>query len=159
MAAIPPPSSSDPVRAGSEEVELYQRTYTTLLRSSGETRLRILESGHKAMHSSLHPLAGSDLGFDHRGEPEPQLAEPDGGWIRIHAEDGAGQRLAPNGPAIARLATEHAKLGDPLERVDEERSRSARWIEKSYRRQSLRRDSGGRCRDALSAKQRAHVLV
>ena len=47
-------------RAGSEEVELYQRTYTTLLRSSGETRLRILESSHKAMQSSLHPLADSD---------------------------------------------------------------------------------------------------
>jgi hypothetical protein len=60
MAMIPPPSSTDPARAGSEEVELYQRTYTTLLRSSGETRLRILESGHKAMHSSLHPLAGSE---------------------------------------------------------------------------------------------------
>jgi hypothetical protein len=26
----------------SDEVELYQRTYSTLLRSSGETRLRIL---------------------------------------------------------------------------------------------------------------------
>ena len=30
----------------SDEVELYQRTYTTLLRSSGETRLRVLESSH-----------------------------------------------------------------------------------------------------------------
>jgi len=68
MARIPPPSpqpapsapgESGP-RAGSEEVELYQRTYTTLLRSSGETRLRILESGHKAMQSSLHPLADSE---------------------------------------------------------------------------------------------------
>lgn len=58
MAPIPRPSSDD--RAGSEEVELYQRTYTTLLRSSGETRLRILESGHKAMESSLHPLAASE---------------------------------------------------------------------------------------------------
>ena len=31
---------------GSEEVELYHRTYTTLLRSSGETRLRVLEPSH-----------------------------------------------------------------------------------------------------------------
>ncbi len=49
----------------SDEVELYQRTYSTLLRSSGETRLRVLESSHRAMGSSLHPLAGSpelDLG-------------------------------------------------------------------------------------------------
>jgi hypothetical protein len=44
----------------SDEVELYQRTYTTLLRSSGETHLRVLESSHRAMGSSLHPLAGSD---------------------------------------------------------------------------------------------------
>jgi hypothetical protein len=51
---------------GSEEVELYHRTYTTLLRSSGETRLRVLEPSHAAMNSSLHSLAGSledvDLG-------------------------------------------------------------------------------------------------
>src|SRR6201995_4732893 len=49
----------------SDEVELYQRTYTTLLRSSGETQLRVLESSHMAMGSSLHPLAASqelDLG-------------------------------------------------------------------------------------------------
>src|SRR3954451_23774028 len=44
----------------SDEVELYQRTYTTLLRSSGETRLRVLEPSHMAMGSSLHPLAASD---------------------------------------------------------------------------------------------------
>lgn len=60
MAPIPRPSSGADGRAGSEEVELYQRTYTTLLRSSGETRLRILESSHKAMQSSLHPLAESE---------------------------------------------------------------------------------------------------
>ncbi len=59
MAAVPRPSASGE-HAGTEEVELYQRTYTTLLRSSGETRLRILESGHRAMQSSLHPLAASD---------------------------------------------------------------------------------------------------
>jgi hypothetical protein len=44
----------------SDEVELYQRTYNTLLRSSGETQLRVLESSHRAMGSSLHPLADSD---------------------------------------------------------------------------------------------------
>src|SRR6201989_1214427 len=44
----------------SDEVELYQRTYTTLLRSSGETRLRVLESSHRQMASSLHPLAASE---------------------------------------------------------------------------------------------------
>jgi len=49
----------------SDEVELYHRTYTTLLRSSGETLVRVLEPSHRAMNSSLHPLAASqdlDLG-------------------------------------------------------------------------------------------------
>ena len=44
----------------SDEVELYVRTYTTLLRSSGETQLRVLEPSHMAMSSSLHPLAASE---------------------------------------------------------------------------------------------------
>ncbi len=41
-------------------VELYHRTYTTLLRSSGETHLRVLEPSHRAMRSSLHSMAGED---------------------------------------------------------------------------------------------------
>jgi hypothetical protein len=48
-----------------EAVDVYRRTYTTVLRSSGETRLRVLEASHKAMRSSLHPLGDSptpDLG-------------------------------------------------------------------------------------------------
>ena len=48
-----------------EAVEVYHRTYTTVLRSSGETALRVLEPSHKAMGSSLHPLASAtepDLG-------------------------------------------------------------------------------------------------
>jgi hypothetical protein len=53
-----------PLAAGgspaSDEVELYHRTYTTLLRSSGETLLRVLESAHRSMGSSLHALAASD---------------------------------------------------------------------------------------------------
>jgi hypothetical protein len=44
----------------SDEVELYERTYTTLLRSSGETGLRVLEPSHRAMRSSLHSLADSE---------------------------------------------------------------------------------------------------
>jgi hypothetical protein len=55
----PAPSHGTPSNL-SDEVELYQRTYSTLLRSSGETRLRVLESSHMAMGSSLHPLAESD---------------------------------------------------------------------------------------------------
>src|SRR5919109_3117278 len=44
---------------GKEAVELYIRTYATLLRSSGETRLRVLEQSHIGMESSLHLKAGS----------------------------------------------------------------------------------------------------
>ncbi|HWM08515.1 MAG TPA: hypothetical protein VNO82_04200 [Solirubrobacteraceae bacterium] len=49
----------------SDEVDLYHRTYTTLLRSSGETLLRVLEPSHRSMNSSLHTLASTnevDLG-------------------------------------------------------------------------------------------------
>jgi hypothetical protein len=64
------PRSPSPGFAGeasglSDEVELYHRTYTTLLRSSGETLLRVLEPSHRSMNSSLHPLAATnevDLG-------------------------------------------------------------------------------------------------
>src|SRR2546423_9851923 len=59
------PSSPSPGFAGegsglSDEVELYHRTYSTLLRSSGETLLRVLEPSHRAMGSSLHAAAGAD---------------------------------------------------------------------------------------------------
>jgi hypothetical protein len=57
--ALSSPAEEMPSRL-SDEVELYQRTYNTLLRSSGETHLRVLESAHRQMGSSLHPLADSD---------------------------------------------------------------------------------------------------
>lgn len=43
----------------SEEIELYLRTYYSLLRSSGEVLIRSLEETHAAMGSSLHPYADS----------------------------------------------------------------------------------------------------
>ncbi len=52
--------SQRPGGLSSDEVELYHRTYTTLLRSSGETLVRVLEPSHRAMNSSLHPLAASE---------------------------------------------------------------------------------------------------
>lgn len=53
-------SSSASGMAGAERVELYVRTYRTLLRSAGETRLRTLERPHIEMLSSLHAGAGAD---------------------------------------------------------------------------------------------------
>ncbi len=43
-----------------DRVELYVRTYRTLMRSAGETRLRTLERPHAEMVSSLHGGAGGD---------------------------------------------------------------------------------------------------
>ncbi len=48
--------------AHSEEIELYIRTYYSLLRSSGPIRVRSLEDTHAAMNSNLHQQAdGPDL--------------------------------------------------------------------------------------------------
>ena len=57
----PGPGESPDSSSLAEAVEVYRRTYTTVLRSTGETRLRVLEASHRAMQSSLHPLADSPL--------------------------------------------------------------------------------------------------
>src|SRR2546423_10980204 len=44
--------------SGRHAVELYVRTYSTMLQSSGEIRLETLTHAHLGMASSLHPLAG-----------------------------------------------------------------------------------------------------
>jgi hypothetical protein len=41
----------------SEEIELYQRTYYSLLRSTAEVQIRTLEEAHARMNSLLHPDA------------------------------------------------------------------------------------------------------
>ncbi|UCC65060.1 MAG: hypothetical protein JSV36_08510 [Anaerolineae bacterium] len=51
--------------AGNEEIELYIRTYYSLLRSTGEIQVRSLEETHAGMGSSLH------LGAD---EPAPDIS-------------------------------------------------------------------------------------
>src|SRR2546423_745159 len=43
---------------GRHAVELYVRTYSTMLQSSGEIRLDTLSHAHLGMGSALHPLAG-----------------------------------------------------------------------------------------------------
>ncbi|MDQ3702606.1 MAG: hypothetical protein M3442_17035 [Chloroflexota bacterium] len=47
------------VGPGKDDVELYARTYATLLRSSGEVKLRAFVAAHIQVGSSLHPEAGS----------------------------------------------------------------------------------------------------
>jgi hypothetical protein len=84
----------------SDEVELYQRTYSTLLRSSGETRLRVLEPSHRAMGSSLHSLADSeelDLGaFLYCVSRLPEAI--------------AGARRVVMGQSVEALAAEHLEV-------------------------------------------------
>lgn len=48
-----------PPRTTSDEIDLYIRTYTSLLRSSGEVRVRAFEEAHAYSNSSLH--AGARL--------------------------------------------------------------------------------------------------
>jgi hypothetical protein len=54
-----------PPRATSDEIDLYIRTYYSLLRSSGDVRVRAFEEAHLFSRSSLHLRAE---------EPEPDLA-------------------------------------------------------------------------------------
>jgi hypothetical protein len=54
-----------PPRATSDEIDLYIRTYYSLLRSSGEVRVRAFEEAHLYSRSSLH------LGAE---DPDPDLA-------------------------------------------------------------------------------------
>lgn len=49
----------------SESIDLYQRTYYSLLRSTSEVRIRTLEEVHAGMHSLLHPEARA---------PEPDMS-------------------------------------------------------------------------------------
>ena len=54
-----------PPRATSDEIDLYIRTYYSLLRSSGDVRVRAFEESHLFSRSSLH------LGAE---DPDPDLA-------------------------------------------------------------------------------------
>jgi hypothetical protein len=53
-----PPGNEWPA-ARRDDVELYVRTYSTVLRSSGEVRLRAFEPAHRNVVPSLHPGAAS----------------------------------------------------------------------------------------------------
>ena len=44
----------------SEDIELYQRTYYSLLRSTAEVQIRTMEEAHVRMNSLLHPEARGD---------------------------------------------------------------------------------------------------
>src|SRR6185437_6630927 len=54
MERLPPVAPSD-------EIDLYLRTYYSLLRSSGQVRVRAIEEAHAYSGSSLHPGALSPI--------------------------------------------------------------------------------------------------
>jgi hypothetical protein len=61
----------------SEEVELYLRTYYSLLRSTAEVRILTLEEAHASMNSLLHPAAR---------DPNPDMAAFIYSVLRLPAE-------------------------------------------------------------------------
>src|SRR5215212_775193 len=56
--AVPEPDAESIV--GRDAVTLYVRTYNTILRTSGEVRVRAFEAAHQGVGSSLHPRAASE---------------------------------------------------------------------------------------------------
>src|SRR5437899_11677663 len=60
-----PPGSPSAGWSGKHAVELYVRTYTTMLQSSGDIKVESLVQAHLLMGSVLHPMAAepqTDMG-------------------------------------------------------------------------------------------------
>ena len=99
------PEQAERAGTGKDDVELYVRTYSTVLRSSGEVKLRALEAAHIQVRSSLHPGAGSEE--PGRGGLDLRPAAPAG---RRHprpaggAGAGGGALPGPPGPRRFGLA-------------------------------------------------------
>src|SRR6202162_315117 len=68
-----PPSSG---WSGKHAVELYVRTYTTMLQSSGEIKVESLVQAHLGMGSVLHPLAAEPQ-IDMGALPNPNRRRPE----------------------------------------------------------------------------------
>ena len=109
-----------PPRATSDEIDLYIRTYYSLLRSSGDVRVRAFEEAHLFSRSSLH------LGAE---APEPDLA----------AFAYSAGRLPDCMPRIRRLV-----LGQSHHQFDHAGYSVDRWqvVRTRGRRRPLRWDGG-----------------
>ena len=114
-----------PPRATSDEIDLYIRTYYSLLRSSGDVRVRAFEEAHLYSRSSLH------LGAE---EADPDLA----------AFAYSAGRLPDCMPRVR-----HIVLGQSLAQFDAAGYRVERWetVRTRGRRRPLRWDGG----DTLAA--------
>jgi len=109
-----------PPRATSDEIDLYIRTYYSLLRSSGDVRVRAFEEAHLFSRSSLH------LGAE---APEPDLA----------AFAYSAGRLPDCMPRVRRLV-----LGQSQHQFDHAGYAIDRWqiVRTRGRRRPLRWDGG-----------------
>jgi hypothetical protein len=109
-----------PPRATSDEIDLYIRTYYSLLRSSGDVRVRAFEEAHLFSRSSLH------LGAE---APEPDLA----------AFAYSAGRLPDCMPRVRRLV-----LGQSHQQFDHAGYAVDRWqvVRTRGRRRPLRWDGG-----------------
>jgi len=109
-----------PPRATSDEIDLYIRTYYSLLRSSGDVRVRAFEEAHLFSRSSLH------LGAE---APEPDLA----------AFAYSAGRLPDCMPKVRRLV-----LGQSQHQFDHAGYAVDRWqiVRTRGRRRPLRWDGG-----------------
>jgi len=109
-----------PPRATSDEIDLYIRTYYSLLRSSGDVRVRAFEEAHLFSRSSLH------LGAE---APEPDLA----------AFAYSAGRLPDCMPRVRRLV-----LGQSQHQFDHAGYAVDRWqvVRTRGRRRPLRWDGG-----------------
>src|ERR1041384_2048760 len=108
----PYPVDRQPPRATSDEIDLYIRTYYSLLRSSGDVRVRAFEEAHLYSGSSLH------LGAE---DADPDLA----------AFAYSAARLPDCMPRVRRLVlgqspNQFASAGLPIERWEIVRTRGRR---------------------------------
>lgn len=122
----------------SEGIELYIRTYYSLLRSSGDIRIRSLEETHEGMRSSLH-LGAESPGFDASAFVYAALRLPDpiyrvrrvvlgqseqvfergglrdvAGWDRVDAPARRRRMLFDGGETIAAFISSVSDIDDLL---------------------------------------------
>ena len=102
-ASIPGGSLRQAAGLVSDEVELYHRTYTTLLRSSGETLLRVLEPSHRSMNSSdvRHPHwvieRTSSQADDQQAVTDQEQPVPQAHPAYVHQDPQPHQQVAAHG--------------------------------------------------------------
>ena len=111
-----------PPRATSDEIDLYIRTYYSLLRSSGDVRVRAFEEAHLYSRSSLH------LGAE---DPTPDLAAFAYSAVRLPDCMCSIRRIT-----LGQSVTQFQESGFPIEQWQTVRTRG--------RRRPLRWDGGQR---------------